>query len=509
MLVGLIVILALAARLIPGPRTIDDAYITFRYARNLIAGNGFVFNPGERVLGTTTPLFTLVLAAAALPFGASAAPFPVIAFVLASLFDLGVCVTLAALGRTFGRPAAGLVAALAWAIAPSSVTFAIGGLETSLFVLVLALAFLSHVRGRPLLTGILCGLAALTRPDALIPVALIAADALWRAVRAPRDRWRPFLRFAVPLVALSLAWAAFAWFYFGALIPQSMLAKSAAYHLSDDAAFIRLIQAYGTPFMENELFGTWWIAPGLVAAMALTLLALSRLMRRVPRAWPAIVYPWAFLVVFSAANPLIFRWYLAEPLPFYMLSILIGVGEFSQDVAGTDMLHGSVLAKPLAARVGWAVVAAMIVAALGAGWVLHPEDGPNRPAPEMAWVRLEDAYREVARRLAPEVDDHTVVAAGDVGALGYDLNAHILDLVGLNSKEVMQYYPLPDEMYVINYAVPPGAVFAAMPDYVVLLEIYGRNGLLKEARFAQAYELVDRIDTDMYTSDGLLVYRRR
>src|SRR3990170_6336850 len=64
-LVALIVILALAARLIPGPRTIDDAYITFRYARNLLAGNGFVFNPGERVLGTTTPLYTLLLAALA------------------------------------------------------------------------------------------------------------------------------------------------------------------------------------------------------------------------------------------------------------------------------------------------------------------------------------------------------------------------------------------------------------------------------------------------------------
>jgi hypothetical protein len=508
-LVALIVILALAARLIPGPRTIDDAYITFRYARNLLAGNGFVFNPGERVLGTTTPLFTFILAAAALPFGGGAAPFPVIALVLATLFDLGACVTLATLGRAFGRPAAGLVAALAWAIAPSSVTFAIGGLETSLFVFLIALAFLAHVRERALLTGVLCGLAALTRPDALIPVALIALDCAWRALRSLRDRWRAFVRFAVPLAALLVAWAAFAWFYFGALVPQSMLAKGAAYRLPDDAAFIRLIQAYGTPFMEDELVGTWWIAPGLVFSMALTLLALSRLARRVPTAWPALVYPWAFLVVFSAANPLIFRWYLAEPLPFYMLSILIGVGEFSRDVADSDTLYGGVLRQPLAARVGWATVAALIVAALGAGWVLHPADGADRPAPEMAWVRLEEAYTEVARRLSPQVTERTVVAAGDVGALGYFLDAHILDLVGLNSKEVTQYYPLPDEMYVINYAVPPGAVFAAMPDYVVLLEVYGRNGLLKEAKFAQAYDLVDRIDTDMYGSDGLLVFRRR
>jgi len=126
----------------------------------------------------------------------------------------------------------------------------------------------------------------------------------------------------------------------------------------------------------------------------------------------------------------------------------------------------------------------------------------------MAWVRLEEAYTLVARRLAPEVSERTVVAAGDVGALGYFLDAHILDLVGLNSKEVMQYYPLPDEMYVINYAVPPGAVFAAMPDYVVLLEVYGRETVLKDPRFLHAYTLVATVPTDLYGSRGLLVFRR-
>jgi hypothetical protein len=40
----------------------DDPYITYRYARNIATGQGFVYNPGERVLSTTTPLFTLLLA---------------------------------------------------------------------------------------------------------------------------------------------------------------------------------------------------------------------------------------------------------------------------------------------------------------------------------------------------------------------------------------------------------------------------------------------------------------
>src|SRR5215210_5968342 len=50
-------------RLHQPPNTVDDAYITFRYARNLATGVGFVYNAGERVLGTTTPAYAMLLAA--------------------------------------------------------------------------------------------------------------------------------------------------------------------------------------------------------------------------------------------------------------------------------------------------------------------------------------------------------------------------------------------------------------------------------------------------------------
>ena len=47
----------------------DDAFITYRYADNLRAGNGLVFNPGERVEGTSTFLFTIMLSGV-MAFGA-------------------------------------------------------------------------------------------------------------------------------------------------------------------------------------------------------------------------------------------------------------------------------------------------------------------------------------------------------------------------------------------------------------------------------------------------------
>jgi arabinofuranosyltransferase len=50
---------------------IDDAFISYRYARNLVEGHGLVFNIGEYVEGYTNLLWTLLVAAAmSLGFGA-------------------------------------------------------------------------------------------------------------------------------------------------------------------------------------------------------------------------------------------------------------------------------------------------------------------------------------------------------------------------------------------------------------------------------------------------------
>jgi len=65
---------------------LDGAYITFRYALNLSQGAGYVYNPGERVQGTTTPVFTLILAGMAALFGAE--HLPVLSFGIAIAADI-------------------------------------------------------------------------------------------------------------------------------------------------------------------------------------------------------------------------------------------------------------------------------------------------------------------------------------------------------------------------------------------------------------------------------------
>ena len=129
-----IILVALLARLIPGPRTIDDAYITFRYAQNILQSQGMVYNFGERVLGTTTPLYTLLMAFMGVFLGGADAPFPWIALVINAIADGFTCLLLTYLGRRFRHQRVGFIVAALWAIAPMSVSFAIGGMETSVFI---------------------------------------------------------------------------------------------------------------------------------------------------------------------------------------------------------------------------------------------------------------------------------------------------------------------------------------------------------------------------------------
>ena len=64
LLLGALLALTLIHMLQYGACVQDDAFISFRYAANLVDGNGLVFNPGERVEGYTNFLWTVLLAAA-------------------------------------------------------------------------------------------------------------------------------------------------------------------------------------------------------------------------------------------------------------------------------------------------------------------------------------------------------------------------------------------------------------------------------------------------------------
>lgn len=509
-----LVALTIAARLLPGPRTIDDAFITFRYSRNLVEGQGFVYNPSVHTLGTTTPLFALLNAGLSLLTGGQ--DFPHYAIVWSALADSGTVICLYLLARRLTGSAlfAALPAAL-WAVAPMSVTFAVGGMETSVNIWWMALATwlfageVSTPRRRDILIGAAAAFGVLTRADAALWIApLLLAQWIDRArhplTASPIERlpWRTWLTGAL----IFLPWALFSLAYFGSPIPNSVTAKQFAYLLEPTAALVRLIQTYATPFQEQETFGALGAMIGALAYLLLSAIGLPFAARRLPRALPFLLYPWLYLLVFAAANPLIFRWYMAPPLPALITGVALGLWA----------LLGPLLTRPGAARaVGRAAIALVgalwLFTSLNA-WTLHPDHGPDRPAPRMAWHAIELLYQQMGTRLSDDygVTAQTRVASADIGAIGYFSRATIVDTVGLVTPELTRYYPVDPTLVVEgqNYAIPPALIADTAPEYLVTMEAFVRLGLAREAWFIEDYALVDSFPADFYGT-SMQLYQRR
>jgi hypothetical protein len=456
-------------------------------------------------MGTTTPLYTFLMAGTAALAGGPRADFPALALGVNTLADAVTCLLLWQLGKRFGSERAGGAAALVWAIAPFSVTFAIGGLETSVYVLLITATAYFYSGKHYTLTALAAAAAFLTRIDALILFAPLGLDWLIRILRKQEKlpAWQVWLAFLVPTVA----WYGFATLYFGSPFPHSVAAKLAAYRIEPGGSLVRLIQHYANPFFDYNVLGPVGTGLGLVLYPFLFSLGGLKAVRSEPRALPWIVYPWLYFAAFAIPNPLIFRWYLTPPLPAYFLFILIGADRVLSGIFAGKRKSGEILP---AWRV-WVPLALLVACPVGLSmteWRLKLDHGPDRPAPAMAFIQLELFYRQVADALAPDLTKESLLAAGDVGVLGFYTPARILDTVGLNSPESLAYYPLDESLYEINYAVAPQLIEDFAPDVVVIMEVYGRLGLLKEPWFNQQYHLRQKIETDLYFSEGLVVYEK-
>jgi hypothetical protein len=193
-------------------RGYDDPYITYRYAVNLADGVGFVYNAGERVLSTTTPLYALLLAVAGL------AGLDVL---LAS--NVIGCLSLALgglafwrLGQVWNTPVVGVIGLVLYPTFPFLI-FTLGA-ESALYITLILFGFLACAREQYGRAAMLLAFATLTRADG----ALAAAAAGVYVLLVSRHRpWRAILIYG----ALLAPWFVFAWFYFGAPLPATLAAK--------------------------------------------------------------------------------------------------------------------------------------------------------------------------------------------------------------------------------------------------------------------------------------------
>lgn len=500
-LVG-ICLLAVLVRLLPGPWPVDDAYITFRYARNLAQGAGLVYNPGEWVLGTSTPLYTLLLALLArLGLG----DLPVLAIGVNALADGATVGVYYRLARRAGQTTLmALLGGLVVAVYPISVRYAVGGMESALAGLLITLVAWLYLVDRPDASVIAAGLAVLIRPEALVLVGLIFAALLFERRTVP---WRPLLL----LMAVLLPWFLFAYLRYGSLASQSVLAKS--HRVYQIEGWENLFQVF------YHLGGLFWSGVAGVGAKGflitpepwlffpLLLTALVCLVFWVIGSIDLVCADrkWGVIVAFSLIVPATFalagywgrlmaEWYLVPMTVFIFQPVFQGfqvVSRLAGNRTGQIFANGLIL---------------LFLSANMWGYLSSLDNGSTAWKPPTVWTAREELYREAAAYLQGVLTPDDLVAAPEIGALGYYCNCRILDTVGLVSPEALAYYPLPDEMYVINYAVPVDLIRDQHPDYLVSLDSFIQKSLLTSDWFMTAYMPIWSTPAPIFGSQMLTVY---
>ncbi len=449
---------------------IDDAYISFRYAKNWATGRGLCYNPGERVEGYTNFLW-VALNAALIRAGVE----PLTAQALlgrAAHAALAATLTIFLARRAYpGRTAFAGAGAIAITSHVALIAWAVSGMETILLALLVTtgilLAATTASPRHAAIAAALLVLAALTRPDAVVffPVGCLAVLLAARA-------WRPLAVHAGVLAVAFGAYFALRAAWFGHLFPNTFYAKL----------------DYGNTLLAQR--GLRYVADFLLASAPLVILAaiaLFRLRRApawVPAALAGVVVQLLAVIYMGGDHFPLFR-FAAPILPLLALLALYPAAELLR-VRPTHKLT---------APASWCTLTILIGSSLLMDRSTHQKltEGMSQLAFHQFTCRNAREWEHVGRWLhsvAP--DDDASVATVAIGAVGYFSGLRVIDPHGLVNPAIAHRDQPLGRGYSGHEKFDVDQVLAQRPTFILLIHYLTPQPLPRHVVPAAAWERFNR-----------------
>lgn len=442
----------------------DDQFILFRYIDFIASGQGFVYTLGEKVLGSTTPLFTLI--AAFLKAIVPGIPTPDVVAYLNIVLLSASAVFFSLVARKFLSKPFHILAVVAFALNLSRTIPE--GMETPLFLLT-TFAFLHFIiSGRNALAAVALALSILTRPDAGL-IAVIAFG-YWIV----QCGWLKTIRYTAISIAVALPWFVFATIYFGSIVPQSLATKlhsSDIYSIPDfqavkvQAAHIsRIWWGKALDFTQIPLQILFNFLPVVLVSVA----GARTLLRKHPAFWVLVLTPFVYFVSFAVSNPVVFPWYLSEMEPFWILLF----------VAGVEKLLRSHQSNMLVS-----IVAMLLLIGPVAGFLSLATSSDTGS---------KGGFFEAGNYIKLHMELGDSIGLTDIGIVGYVTGAPIIDFIGLVSPDSVAHYPVEKACVLpgVIHTLPLSLLQASYPDWVVITENQITPCVIHSAWFLESYELV-------------------
>ena len=209
-----IFIFALLAGVVLWKYDFDDSFIIYRIAENVVNNKGWTFNPGERINGSTSFLWTALQIVGSLIIR-NAQHFAHMMTPLALFFN-GMLFWI--LFRKLVSNGIAIMTALFFMSFP--LLLRSWGLETQLYLTLALASIYAECCGRSLMLGLALGGLILTRPDGILLAIILLLNRLIFKKRTP---WLP----TIMIAGLIIPWLIFSYTYFGAFFPNTLAAKMA------------------------------------------------------------------------------------------------------------------------------------------------------------------------------------------------------------------------------------------------------------------------------------------
>ena len=400
---------------------LDDAWIHAVYARSLAHSGTFSYNPGIPATGATSPLWTVVLALPQL-LTSDVTTFVLYAKLLG--FALHVAATLLLLrclsDGVVVRPAQ-LAGAMLVAVHPDLVSASMSGMEVPLANLVAAGLLLAATGPSALLYGAVCFLAPLARPElsalsVAVPVALFG---------------RRSLRRLGILLGAALVGNAISWTVVGLRnLAVSGLPLPAAFYAKVGAGYISMLE--GQVAGWTEVLARFPVADSSILLVVAAVLAGRVLLAREPASIPieraaagllaGLAFCAASFVTIPPVDPRSFyhQRYVLPVLPLLVGSMPVLLYEtFPRRLLPARALRLVQIAVMV-------VLAVSVVVSASVRYAMLANDARN----------VDDVQVAIGKHLESASPDQTVWAV-DAGAIRYFGSAFVVDLLGLNSAQML------------------------------------------------------------------------
>jgi len=421
---------------------LDDSWIHLTYARNLAEFGEWAFQPGRPSAGSTAPLWTALLS---IGFFLKLAPY-IWTYLLGALLLWGMGI----MGELVVRhnipeyqsriPWAGLFLIAEWHLVWSAAS----GMETLFHGLLLTIVLGMIMSGsrRFMTMGLLAGLSVWVRPDGITLLGPIVVYAL--AGKNPgKKRWRELSLAIIGFASLFVPYLLFNLILAETPMPNTFYAKQAEYAAWQARPFLSRFGELALQFLAGPSLA---LLPGVIGWLVLSV-------RK--RAWGSLVgMVWftGYLLLYVQRLPVYQHGrYIIPAMPIFFLWGLQALITFSKSKLFRRYQWRTVTA--------WNLLAGILCVAF---WLV----GANTFAKDVSIIESEMVVS--ARWVSENIPPGEVIAAHDIGALGYYDNHELLDLAGLISPEVIPF--IRDEGQLATFLDRGGATYLiAFPEFYPML----------------------------------------